>query len=78
MSIDMDANQDLALNDGDARSITGGKGISKGRGGLLRRATVGPPASPAAQPVPQVAATVQGTDDSVQPVPIVDDPSEEC
>ena len=74
MSVDVDANQDLALNDGDAGSITGGKGISKGRGGLLRIATV----VPAAQRVPQVAATVQATGDGVQPVPIVDDPSEGC
>ena len=33
MSIDVDANQDLALNDEDAGSVTGGKRISKGRGG---------------------------------------------
>ena len=74
MSIDVDANQDLALNDEDAGSVTGGKRISKGRGGLLRLETT----VPAAQPVPQVTATVQGTSDGVQPVPIVDDPSEEC
>jgi hypothetical protein len=73
MSIDVDANQDLALNDEDAGSVTGGKRISKGRGGLLRLETP----VPAAQPVPQVAAAVQGSDGD-QSGPIVDDPSEEC
>ena len=64
MSIEADANQDLALDDEDAENVIGGQHKTK-------KAVKSAAAAPA-----EVDTTVQASGGGWQPV--VDDPSEDC